>query len=111
MRKLKLQVQMSVDGFIAGTNAEMDWLVFDWDEGLNHYVKELTDPVDCIVLGRKLAQGFIPIGRGWQQIRRHRIILLDRSSLKRKKSYSLKHWKNPIGQTLCWSRATLRMRS
>lgn len=60
MRKLKLQVQMSVDGFIAGPNGEMDWMVWDWDDELKNYVKAITDPVDCIVLGRKLAQGFIP---------------------------------------------------
>src|SRR5512133_1167055 len=60
MRKLKLQVQMTVDGFIAGPNDEMDWLVRDWDDQINEYVKELTEPIDCIVLGRRLAQGFIP---------------------------------------------------
>ncbi len=60
MRKLKLQVQMSVDGYIAGTNREMDWMVWNWDDELKKYVTELTEPVDCIVLGRKLAQGFIP---------------------------------------------------
>lgn len=60
MRKLKLQVQMTVDGYIAGLNGEMDWMVWDWDVELKQYVKEITEPVDCIVLGRKLAQGFIP---------------------------------------------------
>jgi dihydrofolate reductase len=60
MRKLKLQVQMTVDGYMAGPNGEMDWMVWDWDDELKHYVTELTEPVDCIVLGRKLAQGFIP---------------------------------------------------
>ena len=60
MRKLKLQVQISVDGFISGPNGEMDWMVWDWDDGLKDYVKEITEPVDCIVLGRNLAQGFIP---------------------------------------------------
>jgi dihydrofolate reductase len=60
MRKLKLQVQMSVDGFIAGPNGEMDWLVWDWDEELKTYVGGITEPVDLIVLGRKLAEGFIP---------------------------------------------------
>lgn len=60
MRKLKLQVQMTVDGFIAGANGKMDWLVFNWDKEINQYVTDLTEPIDCIVLGRNLAQGFIP---------------------------------------------------
>ena len=55
MRKLKLQVQVSVDGFIAGPNGEMDWMVWDWDDTIKAYVTALTEPVDCIVLGRKLA--------------------------------------------------------
>lgn len=60
MRKLKLQVQMTVDGYIAGSKGEMDWLTFNWDDELKDYVIELTKPVDTIVLGRKLAEGFIP---------------------------------------------------
>lgn len=60
MRKLKLQVQMSVDGFIGGPNGEMDFMVWDWDEVIQRYVTEITESVDCIVLGRKLAEGFIP---------------------------------------------------
>ena len=60
MRKLKLQVQMSVDGFIAGPNGEMDFMVWNWDDELKNYVTAITEPVDCMVLGRKLAQGFIP---------------------------------------------------
>ena len=38
MRKLKLQVQMSVDGYIAGTNGEMDVMVWNWDDELKQYV-------------------------------------------------------------------------
>ena len=60
MRKLKLQVQLSIDGFIAGINGEMDWMTWNWDDELKNYVKELTSGIDCIVLGRKLAEGFIP---------------------------------------------------
>lgn len=60
MRKLKLQVQMSVDGYICGPNGEMGFLAGEWDDELKQYVTALTEPVDCIVLGRNLAQGFIP---------------------------------------------------
>ena len=60
MRKLKLQVQMSVDGFVASPKGELDWMVWNWDDALKNYVAAITDPVDCILLGRVLAQGFIP---------------------------------------------------
>ena len=60
MRKLHLQVQITPDGFIAGKNGEMDWMVWNWDDRLKQYVGNLTETVDCILLGRKLAEGFIP---------------------------------------------------
>jgi dihydrofolate reductase len=60
MRKLKLQVQMTADGYIAGLNGEMDWMIWDWSEDILDYVKNITKPVDIIILGRKLAEGFIP---------------------------------------------------
>jgi len=60
MRKLKLQMQLTIDGFVAGPNGELDWMDFDWDNTLKDYVTELTDSVDTIVMGRKLAEGFIP---------------------------------------------------
>lgn len=60
MRKLKLQVQMTVDGFIAGQHGEMDWICFSWTDDIINYAREITEPVDTILLGRKLAEGFIP---------------------------------------------------
>ena len=36
LRKLRLQVQMSVDGCIAGPNGEMDWMVGLLDEELKN---------------------------------------------------------------------------
>lgn len=60
MRKFKLQVQTSVDSYMAGPNGEMDWMTLPWTDDISVYVDALTEPVDCIVLGRKLAEGFIP---------------------------------------------------
>ena len=60
MRKLKLQVQISVDGFIAGPQGEMDWLVQNWGPDIDASVSELTDSVDTVLLGANLAKGFIP---------------------------------------------------
>ncbi len=64
MRKLKLQMQLTLDGFVAGPNGEMDWMIWDWDDELNQYVSQLTDSVELILLGRNLAEGFIPT---WQE--------------------------------------------
>ena len=60
MRKLRLQMQLSLDAFVAGPKGEIDWMVWDWDDELKKYVTEITEPVDVIILGRVLAQRFIP---------------------------------------------------
>ena len=59
MRNLILQVQMSVDGFVAGPNGELDWMTWDWDDKIKAYVSQLTDSMDTILLGRKMTEGFI----------------------------------------------------
>ncbi len=53
-------MQLSVDGFVAGLNGEMDWMTWDWDDILKNYIGAITESVDCILLGRVLAEGFIP---------------------------------------------------
>jgi dihydrofolate reductase len=60
MRKLKLQMQVTIDGFVAGPKGEMDWMKFPWTKDIEQYVAALTETVDTIILGRKLAAGFIP---------------------------------------------------
>ncbi len=35
MRKLKLQMQVTVDGFVAGPNGKLDWMVFP-EQGGHH---------------------------------------------------------------------------
>ena len=59
MRKLKLQVQMSVDGYVGGPNGELDWMTWSWSDDIKKYVGHLTDSVDTILLGRKMTDGFI----------------------------------------------------
>lgn len=53
-------MQLSVDGYVAGPNGEMDWMSWGWGDDIKAYVKNLHEPVDTIVMGRKLAEGFIP---------------------------------------------------
>lgn len=50
---------MSIDGCIAGPNGEMDWMVGLQDDKINKYVNELTESFGTILLGRKMADGFI----------------------------------------------------
>jgi dihydrofolate reductase len=64
MRKLMIQVQTSLDGFMADRDGGLGWTVGVWDEELNAYVGELTAGVDAILMGRKLAEGFIPYWKG-----------------------------------------------
>lgn len=52
-------MQTSIDGFVAGPNGELDWMTWDWDDALKDYVNNLTESVDTILLGRKMADGFI----------------------------------------------------
>ncbi|MEO5599877.1 MAG: dihydrofolate reductase family protein [Cyclobacteriaceae bacterium] len=59
MRKLKLQVQISVDGFVAGPNGELDWMTWEKDERLIQFINDLTDSSSTIILGRKMTDGFV----------------------------------------------------
>ena len=59
MRKLKLHVDISVDCCIAGPNNEMDWIDFTWNEKLIEYEDRLHEPVDTILLGRKMTNEFV----------------------------------------------------
>ncbi len=64
MRKFKLQVQTTVDGYMGGPNGEMDWMTVPWSDDASAYSDALHKSVDLIVLGRKLAEGFIPAWAG-----------------------------------------------
>ncbi len=60
MRKLKLQMQITIDGFVAGPNGELDWMwIGKRDEKVLHDIIGLADTCDTILLGRKMTPGFI----------------------------------------------------
>jgi dihydrofolate reductase len=58
-RKLKLQMQMTIDGFGAGPDGQLDWTTRNLDDKLLAFIVHLTDTSDTIVLGRKMTPGFI----------------------------------------------------
>lgn len=60
MRKLKLQVQMSLDGFVARPNGDGDWIwIGKRDDSLYDRVIQLADTCDTILMGRKMSGEFI----------------------------------------------------
>ena len=64
MKKLKLQVQISVDGFVGRANGALDWMNGEEDEKLLAHMNALTDSVGTILLGRGMADGFMSYWSG-----------------------------------------------
>ncbi len=60
MRKLKLQMQITVDGYVAGLNGDEDWVIRSGDEKLWQLINELADTSDTLLIGRKMAEKFLP---------------------------------------------------
>lgn len=72
MRKIKLEVQLSIDGFMADQQGKTDWMVWNWgpewtwDNELKQYHTELIKSADCLFLSRQIVEdGFIP---HWRKI-------------------------------------------
>jgi dihydrofolate reductase len=65
MRKLRLQMQITLDGFVAGSQGQLDWMVAETDESQVRYLQDLTARMDLIILGRKMAEESIP---HWQNV-------------------------------------------
>jgi dihydrofolate reductase len=65
MRKLKLEMQVSLDGFTADANGDVSWMVWPWsedwpwDEDLRAHHNALTATSDTILIsGRMAEEGF-----------------------------------------------------
>ncbi len=60
MRKLKIQMQMTIDGFVGGPNGENDWVFLSGpDEAGFQKIIELADSSDTLLLGRKMTREFV----------------------------------------------------
>ena len=66
MGKLVLEIQTSLDGYIASPDGNTNWMVWSWgpdwtwDDELQQYHNALTLSADCIMISRQMAeQGFI----------------------------------------------------
>ncbi len=60
MRKVKLQMQMTINGYVAGPNGENDWMTWNPDDEFLAFLNSLIDSSDTLLLGRKTAEGIIP---------------------------------------------------
>lgn len=62
MRKLILQMQTSVDGYVSAAREDLSWQVWDWgpdwtwDPALREYFNSVFDNVDTILLSRPMAE-------------------------------------------------------
>jgi dihydrofolate reductase len=59
MRKVKLSMQMTINGYVAGPNGENDWMTWNPDDEFLEFINTHFNSSDTILLGRKMADGFI----------------------------------------------------
>jgi dihydrofolate reductase len=76
MSRLILQMQMTVDGYMAA-DTDIDWQVWNWsdpwtwDKPLRRRFNAIFDTVDCILLSRKMAeQGYLD---HWERVARDHV--------------------------------------
>jgi dihydrofolate reductase len=60
MKKIKLQMQMTVNGYVGGLNGEKDWMTWNPDDEFITFLCSLIDSSDTLLLGRKTAEEIIP---------------------------------------------------
>lgn len=58
MRKIIVTMWVTLDGFIAGPNQEMDWVGQFYDEAMGKYETDMVYACDTLLLGRVTYQSF-----------------------------------------------------
>ncbi len=66
MRKLKLQMQITVDGFVADPEGRADWMSTDTDPRGLEGANRLIDTSDTLLMGRKMAPEFV---KWWESVK------------------------------------------
>jgi dihydrofolate reductase len=58
VRKIITTTWVTLDGYIAGPNGEMDWIGEIYDEAMGRYESELVSEADTLLLGRVTYESF-----------------------------------------------------
>jgi len=58
MRKIITTTWVTLDGYIAGPNGEMDWVAENYDDAMAAYENEIVSQADTLLLGRVTYQSF-----------------------------------------------------
>lgn len=78
MRRLRFNVAVSIDGFIAGPNGESDWILMDPTIDFH----ALFDQFDTLLMGRKTFEAWLKLGTGGLETGK-RIVVVSRTLQKK----------------------------
>ena len=53
MRTLKLQLQLTIDGYCGSLSGELDWMIWDRSEDIKTFVSDLTNLLTPLSWGEK----------------------------------------------------------
>ena len=59
MKKIKLQMQMTINGYVAGLNGKNDWMTWNPDDEFIELMKSMLDTSSTLLLGIKTAESII----------------------------------------------------
>ena len=108
MRKLKLQMQMTLDGFVARPNGELDWMMSEQLDGkVGNLVNELIDSSDTILMGRKMTDEFVNYWTKVVENPENPEYAFAKKMLEHRKSFLQKHSINRLGLIQCWQKTIL----
>ena len=65
MRKVKLLMQMTINGFVGQPDGGMDWMTWNPDDDFLEFINSNYESSTTLLLGRKMADGFI---NHWQNV-------------------------------------------